>query len=45
MGESVVVVRVVEELSFGFLSPEFGTHRLSRNIGKKLPALALDPSR
>jgi hypothetical protein len=27
-------------LSFGFLNPEDGTVRLSRNVGKKLPLLA-----
>ena len=35
--ESVVVIRVVGELSYGFLSPEDGTDRLYRNFGKKLP--------
>jgi hypothetical protein len=27
-------------LSFGFLNPEDGTIRLSRNVGKKLPLVA-----
>ena len=29
-----------KRLSFGFLTPEDGTDRLSRNFGKKLPLLA-----
>jgi hypothetical protein len=29
-----------QKLSFGFLNPEDGTDRLSRNVGKELPLLA-----
>jgi hypothetical protein len=30
-----------EKVSFGFLNPEDGTYKLSRNAGKKLPILML----
>jgi len=29
-----------KQVSFGFLIPEDGTDKLSRNVGKKLPLLA-----